>query len=371
MGDAPWGGSEVLWSKTAELALQQGHAVFMSTYRRPAVQPQLVALQEKGAILFRRPPYRADVVSRIIVRLKLLAKTKSEEVKALEAFAPDLVIFNQGGAYDVVHRTDLVPLVLRKQFPYGIICHLYQDPVKLRDEERVLITRIFSQAQRLFAISATQAAVMQRQLATRLPNLEVVQNPVNLPDTWPVAYPTHLTVPQLAVVASLDTDRKGQDVLLEVLGRPHWRKRPWHLNLYGKGPDNAYLERLAAYYGITDRVTLRGHVAGSEQIWAENHVAIVSSRIESGPMVLTEAMLSGRPVVATNVGIVTEWVREGENGFIAEASLPDSLDAALERCWAHQNEWEQLGRAACAYAKSRTDFNAAETMLEKLLTLTD
>ena len=370
MGDAPWGGSEVLWSQTAVLALQQGHMVFVSAYRWPEVQPQLLALQQKGAILFRRPSYRIDISSRIIARLKLTVKVRSEEVKALETFAPDLVIFNQGGAYDVIHRTDLLPLVIQQQYAYSIICHLYQDPVKLQEAERVLITRVFTQAKRVFVISTTQAAVIQRQLATCLPNIEVVQNPINLPAHWPVAYP--ITVePQWAVVASLDTDRKGQDILFEVLSRPHWRNRPWHLNLYGKGPDQIYLERLAEYYDITGRVIFQGHVADSGQIWAKNHVLIISSRIESGPMVLAEAMLSGRTVVATDVGMVKEWLREGQNGFIAEASLPDSLDAALERCWARRHEWEQLGQTAHEHVKPLIDFYAAETMLKRISDVVD
>ncbi|MBC6611653.1 glycosyltransferase family 4 protein [Hymenobacter sp. BT507] len=368
MGDAPWGGSEVLWSKTAALALQQGHAVFISTYRWPEIPSQLAALQQDGAILFRRPGYRADIISRITNRLRLVGKLRSEEVRAIESFAPDLLVINQGGAHDIIYREDLLPLLLSKQYRYCLLCHLYQDPIKLREAERNIITRVYANAQQVFAISRNQADVLQRQIATKLPHLSIVQNPINLPTQWPIAFPSS-NVPQWAVVASLDSDRKGQDVLFEVLARPQWQERLWHLNLYGTGPDLAYLTKLATYYAIANRVTFKGHVADSGQIWAENHVLIIPSRLESGPMVLAEAMLSGRPVVATNVGMVKEWIQEGQNGFIAEASLPDSLDAALERCWTRQTDWEKIGQAAYAYAKPRVDFNASETMMNKFLAL--
>jgi glycosyltransferase involved in cell wall biosynthesis len=173
-------------------------------------------------------------------------------------------------------------------------------------------------------------------------------------------------VPQLAVVASLDADRKGHDVLFQVLSAPAWAARTWQLNLYGKGPDQAYLTRLASYYQLTDRVVFHGHVADSAEIWRTNHLLIISSRIESGPMVLVEAMLSGRPVVSTNVGLVKDWLEDEQTGFIAEASLPDSLAQALERSWLKQAQWQQMGQRAYERATVQVQADPAREMLNLL-----
>jgi glycosyltransferase involved in cell wall biosynthesis len=207
--------------------------------------------------------------------------------------------------------------------------------------------------------------VLERQLATVLPNAHVIQNPLNVPAQMPMPYPP-AGVPQLAVVASLDADRKGHDVLFQVLSAPEWQARTWQLNLYGKGPDQAYLERLRRFYQLEEKVVFHGHLADSGDIWKTNHVLVIPSGIESGPMVLVEAMLSGRPVVSTNVGLVKDWLEEGRTGFIAEASLPDSLAQALERCWAQQAQWVQMGQLGFERATKQVQGNPAREMLALL-----
>ena len=50
---------------------------------------------------------------------------------------------------------------------------------------------------------------------------------------------------------------------------------------------------------------------------------------EGHPWVIVEAMAAGLPVIATDQGAITESVREGENGYIVEASRPQAIAAAM------------------------------------------
>lgn len=354
MGDVPWGGSEVLWAKTAARALAAGHEVFFSAYYWPETPAPLLALVEQGAHFHPRPRYRVTLSARLKIRLEQAMHTTSPEVAAIKNFNPELIVVNQGGGHDVLYRDDLREFLLSGQYAYCLTCHLYQDPIKLSEHNRSLLVRLFEGARRVFTISNQQAGVLQRQLAVPLPNNVVVQNPLNTPAEWPLPFPAiEKQLVRFAVVASLDVDRKGQDTLFEALSSQKWMARCWELNLYGEGPDKDYLQRLARYYRIQDRVNFRGYVADSSAIWSVNHVLVLSSRIESGPMVLPEAMLSGRPVVATPVGMVSEWIREGVTGFIAEASSPQALDASLEKCWNKQDQWNVIGEAATIAARQR------------------
>jgi glycosyltransferase involved in cell wall biosynthesis len=365
MNDAPWGGSEVLWSQTAALALAEGHQVLITAYEWPTPAPALRRLVAAGAELFYRTAYSPKLHKRVARRIVQVVRPASTELLKLQAYAPDLIFINQGGYSDIIHKEDIWSWLIGGSVPYAIICHLYQDPVKLGEVERAKILAIYQHAQRVFTISQTQTAVLQRQLAAALPNSQVVQNPLNLPAHMPMDYPAP-GVPQMAVVASLDTDRKGQDVLFQVLSTPTWSSRTWQLNLYGKGPDQAYLERLADYYQLTGRVVFHGHIADSAEIWRTNHLLVIPSRIESGPMVLVEAMLSGRPVVSTNVGLVKDWLEDERSGFIAEASLPDSLGEALERSWQAQMRWPEMGMQAFKLAADKVQANPAGEMLHLL-----
>jgi len=70
------------------------------------------------------------------------------------------------------------------------------------------------------------------------------------------------------------------------------------------------------------------------------------SRYEGLPLVIVEAMLCGRPVVATNVAGHSEVIEDGVVGFLADAPTVASIANALERLWERRSEAEQMGKAA-------------------------
>lgn len=365
MNDVPWGGSEVLWAETAALALAEGHQVLITAYKWPEPARALRELTAAGATLFYRTAYSPRLHTRLLRRLKHQFQPLSAELLKLQAYRPDAVFVNQGGHNDIIHKKDISAWLTSGAVPYVVICHLYQDPLKLTEAERTATLTVYEQAHTVCTISAKQTEVLRRQLANPLPNARVVQNPLNLPAQRPMPYPPAGPT-QLAVVASLDIDRKGHDVLLQVLSQPTWQAREWQLNIYGKGPDLAYLQRLAVFYQISERIAFHGHVADTGEIWRTNHLLVISSRIESGPMVLVEAMLSGRPVVSTDVGMVPDWLTEGETGFLAEASLPESLNAALERAWQARSNWPAIGQRAYEQASQKVQAAPAAEMLRLL-----
>jgi glycosyltransferase involved in cell wall biosynthesis len=104
------------------------------------------------------------------------------------------------------------------------------------------------------------------------------------------------------------------------------------------------LERLVRRLGLADRVIFTAHL-GVEDIWASNHVLIMPSRFEGLPLAVVEAMLCGRPVVATDVAGHSEIIKDGVTGFLADAPTADSMDQALERFWARRTTAQMMGEA--------------------------
>ncbi|MFD2786679.1 glycosyltransferase family 4 protein [Hymenobacter rubripertinctus] len=368
MYDAPWGGSEVLWAQTAARALAEGHQVLVITNAWPELPPPLQALAAAGATLCRRPRYEPTLRFRTRSWLaRLPRKGRLPEIDALRHFKPQVVLVSQGGWNDLLFHQQLATWL--QSVPFLLICHNYHDPVRQGEAQRQRMITLYEQAREVLMISDLQQQVIRRQLAAPIQNARVVQNPLNLPANWPVPYPPLAadTVVQLAVVGSFDTDRKGQDVLLDTLCQPQWLARAWHLNLYGRGPDQRYLERLIEFCHLQGRVTWHGHVADSNVLWATTHLLILPSRIESGPMVVQEAALCGRPMVAADVGLVRDWVQDEVTGFIADMASVSSLSRSLERAWARRSEWGRMGQAGSAWASEKMLTDPAGDLLQHLV----
>jgi glycosyltransferase involved in cell wall biosynthesis len=81
---------------------------------------------------------------------------------------------------------------------------------------------------------------------------------------------------------------------------------------------------------------------------------------------MIEAMLCGRPVVATPAGSVGEWVEDGSGGFLVARPDAPALAEALERLWTRRADLEAMGRAAYDHAARRRDPNPARTLLRWL-----
>jgi len=367
MSVAPWGGSEVLWSRTAVAAIAQGHAVFVSVAAWPKLSAGVAQLLSLGALVQQRPHYSARLTTRLVRRVQYALWVKTLE-KSLADFKPDIICVSQGGNFDIADMPVLRQYLLTAGVPYCLICHNYDasrlPPLRVRQAA----IAAYAGASKVYFVSAEQAHVSLRQLAHSFPNVEVVRNPVNITEPQLLPWPSSTPV-QLAMVGGLHIDFKGQDILLEVLSKTKWRGRNWHLNIYGEGYDKKYIEELIKLYSLTERVTLHGYAHDIQQVWSKNHLLLLPSRREAAPLVVMEAMLCGRPVVATGVGTLTEWVQPGQNGFIASAATVALYDIALEQAWQAQLEWPTMGQRAFEWAATQVQSDPVQEMLTRLLRL--
>lgn len=100
-------------------------------------------------------------------------------------------------------------------------------------------------------------------------------------------------------------------------------------DLEQSGAYRALLERLAAECGVSDRVHLLGYRSDPDALLEEADVFVLPSWIEGLPLVVLEAMVHARPVVATAVGGTPELVEDGVTGLLVPPRDPDRLAAAI------------------------------------------
>ena len=138
----------------------------------------------------------------------------------------------------------------------------------------------------------------------------------------------------LLTVGRIDAE-KNPFLLLEALARLEG-ERPgrFRLRWAGAGPLADAVRIRAAELGIADRVELLGYVPFGPrllELYREAHVFVHVSLTEGVPHVLHEALASGTPLIATDVGGVRAALDEGEAGLLVPPSDGDALVAAINR----------------------------------------
>ena len=134
------------------------------------------------------------------------------------------------------------------------------------------------------------------------------------------------------------------------------RRTPARLIVVGDGPERAGLETLAATLGVADLVTFAGHRTDTPALYASFDLFALTSDTEQMPLSIIEAMASGLPAVATDVGDVPSmlapenaaWIGQRDDGAIAERL------AGLLAC---PETWPAIG--AANRAKAERDFDQA------------
>jgi glycosyltransferase involved in cell wall biosynthesis len=73
---------------------------------------------------------------------------------------------------------------------------------------------------------------------------------------------------------------------------------------------------------------------------------VLCSETESAPLTLLEAMSSGLPVVATNVGGIPEIVEHGRNGYLVPLKHPEDIAERLLEFNADKEKMRSMGQKA-------------------------
>ncbi len=347
MGGAPWGGSEELWSQAALRLHQQGHEVSASIIWWPQLSPKVLRLAEQGIDIFTQPPSPNGLPARVWRTIKNNLGVVRPDTAWLHRKKPELVVISQGYILDGL---DWMNRCREFNLPYAPIINcnseIWWPESKAGDD----LARAYRGARHIFCVSRHNLELLEFQIGEPLPNAEVIWNPFNVPDGQPPAWPDKNGTWKLACVARLDPAAKGHDLLLRVLSQPKWREQPLELNIFGGGPGEQSLKKMAARLQLKN-VHFRGHVADIKKIWVENHLLILPSRYEGLPLALVEAMCCARPALVTDVGGNAEMCVDGETGFVAAAPAAGLIAQTLERAWHHRHEWEIMGKAARSRAE--------------------
>jgi glycosyltransferase involved in cell wall biosynthesis len=151
--------------------------------------------------------------------------------------------------------------------------------------------------------------------------------------------------PLLSWVGRL-SDEKQPGAALQAFALIRSRFGPCSLAMCGDGPLRESIERAAGAAGPGALVL--GSRDDAERIISASDLLLSTSRTEGAPGVLVEAGLAGVPVVAFDVGEISEVVRRGETGVLVRPGDLEALADAACRLLADTRRRTEMSVAAGA-----------------------
>jgi glycosyltransferase involved in cell wall biosynthesis len=141
----------------------------------------------------------------------------------------------------------------------------------------------------------------------------------------------------LVVVVARATYQKGLDILVDVVERVLQSRNDVHFVIAGDGPLLNSIKKLAREHQVDAHMHFVGHVASPYTLLYSADLFLLTSRWEASPISIVEAMRTGLPIVAADVGGVRELVdtstgavvQMGDVGAFAEHVLKIAIDGDL------------------------------------------
>ena len=159
--------------------------------------------------------------------------------------------------------------------------------------------------------------------------ITVFPNCIADPLPWRLEQPSQIANGGIVCVGRMNRG-KGQDVLLHALKRLRSTYPNARVLFVGDGPLEVEYRSLAAELGVSSCCEFLGGQSNVEVLrrLAAALVSVVPSRSEAFGYVNIESMAVGTPVVASDVGGISEIIRDGIDGFLVP---PDDVDALTDR----------------------------------------
>jgi glycosyltransferase involved in cell wall biosynthesis len=160
--------------------------------------------------------------------------------------------------------------------------------------------------------------------------------------------PLHGGAPVIGSLGRL-TDQKRYDLLVRALPE----LSDVRLVLVGDGPQRPALEEIAAELNVAERLQITGWVDNATSMLAGFDIFALPSLWEGMPLSILEAMHASLPVVACDVGSVSEAVNDGDTGYVVPTGDISVLRDRLTQLVADPPLRRRMGERARALASAR------------------
>jgi glycosyltransferase involved in cell wall biosynthesis len=167
-------------------------------------------------------------------------------------------------------------------------------------------------------------------------------------------------------ITCFDNPQKNLSGLLNVIQLLYKKRQDFEIYLVGEGVDFDNIKSLARKMKLENNVVFfTGMLTGKTLVEAyqRSHFTVLFSNYENIPVVISESLSCGLPVVSTNVGGIAEHVNES-NGLLLEAKDEKGLFSSLDYMLNHYADYDK--DAIMKNAKEKYSYQSVGNQLFKI-----
>lgn len=365
---SPKGGSEKLWRELAKGLVGKGAEVVASVYHHQA-RYQASKLPSDVTI-HRRIPKRfgKSLLQRIFYYFFGRWQEGIQIRQVVQRENPNHIFISFGG-FAELDNPRLLKTLQTLNCDYSAVFHSNTEDYSFQPQSIVLAREFCVNANKVYLVSHRIGQIFQRQVA--FPNFayEVIANPMTeSPISSLSIYDDPISPVKLAFIGTLDVSVKGIALLIQSMASNEWPNNSVTLDLYGEGKDRELIETLISEFHLKNSVKVMGWTDDIDKVWNDHHILVLPSFNEGMPMVIHEAMLRQRIVIATDVGGNSEVIDHGKTGFLAPSASLAQLNHAFNQCFHAREQWSEIAAAARdSILKSRSHNETIESIIKKVV----
>jgi glycosyltransferase involved in cell wall biosynthesis len=154
------------------------------------------------------------------------------------------------------------------------------------------------------------------------------------------------------------TREKQHGLLFEALSQREVRHLPIHVFLAGDGPLLAANQDRVRELSLHTMVTFGGFRRDLPRLYKAADAFLLCSSAESLPLSIREAMGASLPVIATDVGGISEAVEPGRSGFLVPSGDAGQLAGAIRTLATDPMLRRTMGRRGLGIYRAKFDYDA-------------
>ena len=233
--------------------------------------------------------------------------------------------------------------------------------LKEQIHDRLIYQWIFRQCDSIIFVCQKQADIWLQRYSFLRDKSTVIHNGIDLErftaDLSPETAADYLSrqgVPVNACVISCIAgfrSEKGHDLLIEAFSR---LDESVHLMLAGEGERFASIESLVANMGLAGRVHFLGNIADVRPLLLATDITVLASTaVETFSIAMLESMAMSVPMVAPDIGGLTEAIVHDQTGWIYPVGDVDKLADLLQQGARDRPKLKQMGTSARQLVEQR------------------